>query len=362
MAANDSEQDITGRDMRAEVQRYYGETLESSDDLKTTACCTVAAPPDYITRMLAEIHDEVGRRYYGCGLVLPEALEGLRILDLGCGAGRDVYLLSRLVGAQGHVTGVDMTSEQLAVANKHLQFHMDLYGYAQPNVNFIEANIEQLDGTDLADESFDLIVSNCVINLAIDKSAVLKSAFRLLKPGGEMYFSDIYSSRRVPESLTNDPVLYGECLAGALYWNDFMLLAKACGFADPRLVTEEQVDVTDPGLKERVGELCFRSATVRLIRGRGLEVSQEDYGQRAIYQGTIPEHPESFGLDADNVFPADVEVAVSGNTAELLQGSRFSAHFQILGDDRQHLGAFGDKLRSPDFTPVVGSATKSGCC
>ncbi len=75
------------------VQKYYGEVLERTEDLKTDACCTLEAPPGHVTAALADIHDDVRARYYGCGLVLPEALEGCRILDLGCGSGRDCYLL-----------------------------------------------------------------------------------------------------------------------------------------------------------------------------------------------------------------------------------------------------------------------------
>ena len=97
------------------VKEYYGEILSETGDLKTSACCTTEAPPRHVVDALSRIHGEVAARYYGCGLVLPEALEGCRVLDLGCGAGRDVYLLSQLVGEQGEVVGVDMTEAQLAV-------------------------------------------------------------------------------------------------------------------------------------------------------------------------------------------------------------------------------------------------------
>ena len=344
------------------VQRYYGETLESSEDLKTTACCTVAATPDHIKQLLAEIHDEVASRYYGCGLVLPEALDGMRVLDLGCGAGRDVYLLSRLVGASGHVTGVDMTPEQLAVARKHREFHMTSYGYATPNVAFVEANIEALDATSLQDQSFDLIVSNCVINLAVDKEAVVRSAYRLLRQGGEMYFSDIYASRRVPAELTRDPVLYGECLAGALYWNDFRALARRCGFAEPVIVEDEPVDVTDPGLAERVGDLRFRSVTVRLFRADGLESEHEDYGQRVIYSGGLPDHPSAFRWSRDCLFAAGEPTPVSGNTARIIRQSRFSPFFDILGDDGRHLGVFSNISADLEFPAAAGCKPASSCC
>src|SRR5690606_25122218 len=141
---------------------------------------------------------------------------------LGCGAGRDVYALSALVGESGSVIGVDMTDEQLAVANRHRGYHAQAFGFARSNVTFLHGYIEKLDALDLPDNSIDILVSNCVINLSPDKEAVLKQVHRLLKPGGEMYFSDVYCDRRVPAQLMEDPVLYGECLSGALYWNDFI--------------------------------------------------------------------------------------------------------------------------------------------
>jgi SAM-dependent methyltransferase len=345
-----------------EVQRYYGETLESTDDLKTTACCTAAAPPDYVKELLAGVHTEVSARYYGCGLVLPEALEGLRVLDLGCGAGRDVYVLSRLVGATGKVVGVDMTVEQLEVAERHRAWHADAYGYAESNVEFIEGNIEKLDETDLADGSFDLIVSNCVINLAVDKAAVLRSAYRLLSPGGEMYFSDIYADRRIPAALINNPVLYGECLSGAMYWNDFLRLAQDCGFTDPRLVEHEPVDITDPAIQSLLRDVRFQSATCRLFRADGLEAGQENYGQTATYLGTIAEHPDRLNLDSQQSFAVGQQTPVSGNTAQIISFTRFNDHFALIGDRSQHLGAFSVAAAPELFTVTPSRSTGGGCC
>src|SRR3546814_10558008 len=107
------------------VKDYYGKQLRSSDDLKTSACCDPSHVPHWLKSALARIHPEVVRRYYGCGLVCPALLEGARVLDLGCGSGRDVYALAQLVGETGEVVGIDMTREQLAVAEAYRDHHAD---------------------------------------------------------------------------------------------------------------------------------------------------------------------------------------------------------------------------------------------
>src|SRR5688572_365042 len=105
------------------VKEYYGKVLSSNKDLKTSACCTADAFPEHLRSILADIHDEVKDRFYGCGSPIPPSLEGRTVLDLGCGSGRDCFLLSKLVGSKGKVIGVDMTDEQLDVAKKHLDYH-----------------------------------------------------------------------------------------------------------------------------------------------------------------------------------------------------------------------------------------------
>lgn len=352
--------------MYAEVQRYYGETLQSSDDLKTSACCTADAPPDYLQAALSEIHDEVLTRYYGCGLVLPEVLEGAEILDLGCGAGRDVYVLSRLVGAEGRVVGVDMTPAQLEVARRHRQYHADRFGYPESNVEFIEANIERLDDGNLAEalaeNRFDMIVSNCVINLATDKQAVLDQAWRLLKPGGELYFADMYTDRRVPEELQRDPVLYAECLSGALYWHDFQQIAIRAGFVDPRLVTDRPVEVDDPELRQKVGDIQFFSATYRLFKLPELEATNEDYGQSVRYRGTAAHHPRQFVLDKQHVFVTGETVRISANTARMLSATRLAPHFELVGDTRRHLGSFATDGTVGIPFDTAADPVGTGCC
>lgn len=320
------------------VQEYYGKTLQNSGDLKTTACCDISQVPEWLRSLLSNVHEEVLDRYYGCGLVAPALLEGCRILDLGCGSGRDVYVLAQLVGKTGSVVGIDMTSEQLEVARGHQAYHAEKFGY--DNITFIEGYIEQLDQMGLEPHSFDIIVSNCVVNLSPNKEAVLSGVKHLLKAGGEFYFSDVYANRRVPIDVKNDPVLYGECLGGALYWNDFLRIAHQFGFIDPRLVEDRPLYVTDPVLKNKVGSIQFYSATFRLFNLDQLETACEDYGQAVIYHGTIPEHPHRILLDKHHDIETGKVFPVCGNTWLMLQDTRFSKHFTFIGDFSKHYGIF----------------------
>jgi SAM-dependent methyltransferase len=353
-----------GDGIREGVRAYYGVTLSSSADLRTTACCDASAVPEALRPLLARLHPQVLDRYYGCGLVVPELLQGLRVLDLGCGAGRDVYLLAQLVGAGGEVVGVDMTAEQLAVAEAQRDWHAEQFGFA--NVRFLHGEIERLDDLDLEPASFDLVVSNCVVNLSTDKQAVLQGVRRLLKPGGELYFADVYCDRRVPEHLRHDPVLYGECLSGALYWNDFLRLARRSGFADPRLVSDRPLAVTDAELAARIGPLCFFSATYRLFNITALEDACEDHGQAVAYRGTIAAAPDALAFDKHHVFETGRITPVCGNTLLMLRDSRLASHFEFHGDFSRHFGLFpgcgGSLPFSPaadgDHQPEVGS----GCC
>ena len=348
--------------MREDVKTYYGETLQQSSDLQTNACCTGEEPPEYLKPILAAIHDEVHARYYGCGLVLPEQISGLRILDLGSGAGRDCFALSAMVGEHGSVVGVDMTEQQLDVARRHMEYHREKFGYTKTNVTFLQGELEHLDKLDIPDNSIDVIVSNCVINLCEDKAAVLAQAHRLLKPGGEMYFSDVYADRRMPEALAKDPVLFGECLSGAFYWNDFHNCAKACGFLDPRLVKDAPISIENSALKAKCGNIRFFSATYRLFKIDDLEPFCEDYGQAVIYKGSIEHQAHSFSLDKHHHIETGKVFPVCGNTWRMLHDTRFQPHFEFLGNWEKHYGIFEGCGTALPYRTEQNISAGAACC
>ncbi|MDD5275525.1 MAG: methyltransferase domain-containing protein [Methylovulum sp.] len=327
----------TSIEISESVRHYYSQVLQSSDDLKTSACCSIDAMPAHLKVLLAGVHPEVLERFYGCGSPLPPALEGKTVLDLGCGTGRDCYLLSKLVGPTGQVIGVDMTLEQLEVAVRHRSWHAERFGYG--NVEFMHGHIENLATVGIADNSIDVVVSNCVINLSPEKPKVLAEIFRVLKPGGELYFSDVFADRRIPAELRQDPILLGECLGGALYWEDFRRILHELGCPDVRAVKHNPISLDDAEVVAKIGMVKFNSVTVRAFK-MPLEDRCEDYGQVAVYLGTIDQHPHGFDLDDHHHFEAGRPLRVCGNTADMLAASRYGEHFQVWGDKSRHFGLF----------------------
>ena len=341
----------------AQVQDYYGTQLQTSQDLLTNACCTDDIPLAH-RRILSQLEPEVLEKYYGCGVCIPDAIEGITVLDLGSGSGRDAYLLSKLVGERGHVIGVDMTEEQLDVARRHIGAHTEKFGYAQPNVEFRHGFIEDLAAAGLADNSVDLVVSNCVLNLSTDKEATYREIFRVLKPGGELFIADVFADRRVPETLRQDPILYGECLSGAMYTEDFRRLLLRLGINDYRLMSSRRLTINNPEIEAKVGNIGFYSLTVRAFK-LDIEDKCEDHGQVATYLGTVPGQPTQFVLDDHHTFETGRPMLVCGNTAAMLEATRYAPHFRVLGDTSQHFGLFDC---GPSPVAVKADALPGGCC
>ncbi|XP_042341291.1 arsenite methyltransferase [Plectropomus leopardus] len=367
MAEENSAKGFVDSNIHVDVKDYYGKRLKNSADLKSNACVAPAQRiPAFIRQALKKVHPEVTARYYGCGLVVPECLEGCRILDLGSGSGRDCYMLSQLVGEQGHVTGIDMTEEQLEVARTYVDYHTKEFGYKKPNVNFVRGYIEALTEADLEKSSFDIIISNCVVNLSPDKRRVLAEAYSVLKDGGELYFSDVYSSGRLTEEIKNHKVLWGECLGGALWWKDLLQLAEEVGFSPPRLVTANIITVDNKELQDILGDFKFVSATYRLFK----VPKGNTKPCQVIYNGSITGVEDSFQFDCQYTFKVNEVAEVDGELATILTKSRFTEDFtfQPPGGPSEPCGAKPKAGIVDPFELVLqlekqspGSAT-GGCC
>ena len=341
--------------IHSSVQDYYGKTLTTNKDLQTnacTSCCTTL--PQYIKDILATIPQEIIEKYYGCGLTIPIGIEQLTILDLGSGCGRDCYLLSTLVGKEGTVYGIDMTQEMIEVAIRNQDAYSTQLGYN--NMTFLKGYIENIAEVGIKPQSVDIVVSNCVVNLSPDKLSVLQGVYDCLREGGEFYFSDVYCDRRLDKTIQENKILWGECISGALYIEDFKRYCHQVGFSDPRIMEQREFTIHNPKLQQLVGNASFYSITFRLFKLPELETKCEDYGQIAIYNGTIPHSLKSYQLDDHHCFPANKEIKVCGNTADMLEKTWLSKYFTILGNKDNHYGLFDCSTTS------CSSTTISSCC
>ena len=151
---------------------------------------------------------------------------------------------------------------------------------------------------------------------------MFKEIYRVLKPGGELFFADIFADRRIPESLATDPVLCGECLGGALYVEDFRRIMTAIGWTDFRYTNIREVALGSEEFENKVGPVNFSSRTVRAFKLDDLEDICEDYGQVAWYDGSIPGHPHFFDLDDHHRFFTNKPMLVCGNSASMVSNTR----------------------------------------
>uniref|UniRef100_A0A3Q3WEL2 Arsenite methyltransferase n=1 Tax=Mola mola TaxID=94237 RepID=A0A3Q3WEL2_MOLML len=312
--------------------KYYGSLLGSSDDLQTSASsCSLSdcSLPKSVREALGQVHPEVTKKFFGCGLPFPAKLEGCRVLDLGSGSGRDSFAYSKLVGASGHVMGIDMTEELVNASRQYVEYHQKKFGYKEPNVSFVQGYMEKLSEAGIQTDSID-VVSNCVICLCPDKRAVLQQAYNALKEGGELYFSDMYASKVIPDHMKQDPVLWGEGMGGSLFWEDLISLAHSVGFSTPYLVTASRIVVYNKELIEKAGGISYASCTYRLFK-----LPKRPFMSEATvsYKGTLADFPGQLDFDSSHSFKKDVALKVSGEMAAILQSSRLCQDFEIQISD-----------------------------
>ena len=245
------------------VKEYYSEiTNKKGGELASSVCsCASHCIPDHIKSIAAELPDEIVARYYGCGSPIPDQIEGCTVLDLGCGTGRDVYVIAKLVGKNGRVIGIDMNDDQLAIAEKYKAEMAQKWGFS--NVEFRKGYIEDLKSAGIEDKTIDVVISNCVINLSPDKHSVFSEIWRVLKDDGVLYFSDIFSDRHVPSEINTHPLLLGECLGGAMSHDEFDTLIKDIGWKDYTVVSSQEAPIHNKEIEDLVGDIQYTSDTVR---------------------------------------------------------------------------------------------------
>ena len=263
-------------DLRERVKERYAEAAKSVTNAQASCCssdcCGGSADASAITSELytaaeaAEVPLEAYLASLGCGnpTALARLNPGETVLDLGSGGGIDVLLSARRVGPTGFAYGLDMTDEMLALAEENKR------KAGVDNVKFLKGYIEEIP---LPDNSVDVIISNCVINLSADKRAVLREAFRVLKPGGRFAVSDIVTTADPPEWVKNDMEAWTGCIAGALRQDVYLDLLLAAGFENPgievtrRYGAEDVPDEIGESARERVSEHDIQSVEGLYVSG-----------------------------------------------------------------------------------------------
>jgi arsenite methyltransferase len=260
------------------VREKYGAIARSVD---RTACCGPASCGcgDPITSDLYSETETAGLPAdavavsLGCGnpTALLELEPGQTVLDLGSGGGLDVLLSAKRVGPTGKVYGLDMTDDMLALARENQR------KAGLTNVEFLKGKIEAIP---LPDQSVDVIISNCVINLSVDKEAVLAEAFRVLKPGGRFAVSDVVIQGEVPAEIRRSMELWAGCVAGALRDDEYVSQLKAVGFVDVVLepwrvyhIDDARVFLTEAGVDaDRIAPQVDGKVASAFIRARKPEI------------------------------------------------------------------------------------------
>jgi arsenite methyltransferase len=231
MSAANTQTEATVSNIREVVKEKYGQAalrVKSGGSsccgaTASTGCCDPITVNLYYAAQAGEIPEEALLASLGCGnpTALAELNAGETVLDLGSGGGIDVLLSAKRVGATGKAYGLDMTDEMLALANENKR------RAGVTNVEFLKGEIEDIP---LPDNSIDVIISNCVINLSADKVRVLREAFRVLKPGGRFAVSDVVTRGEVPAEIRQSVLAWVGCIAGALEENDYRGKLTAAGF------------------------------------------------------------------------------------------------------------------------------------
>ncbi|MFO7750967.1 MAG: DUF5714 domain-containing protein, partial [Desulfobacteraceae bacterium] len=280
--------------VNAGVRHFYGEAADSpNEDISNPVC--------YPETEISHVPQSARVRAYGCGSPVLDAgiSKGHAVVDLGSGAGMECFIAARKVGPSGEVFGIDMTDAMLAQAEEGLKMVETSLGYK--NVAFKKSFLENIP---LEEGTIDIVISNCVINLSGDKHQTFGEIFRILKPGGRLVISDIVTDQVPDPAILNDPLLRGECIAGALVTTRLMALLKITGFEQIRIVKQFFY-------REVQGHLFF-SIT---------------------YEAWKPETVENRQRKREVIYPGPFAAVITDGGQTLVRGKRQSMHWQKTDDD-----------------------------
>ncbi|MGZ5014831.1 MAG: methyltransferase domain-containing protein [Methylobacter sp.] len=323
------------------LERYS----QGAESIQADLCC----PVDYDRKLLELLPKEIIDKDYGCGDPSRYVQSGDVVLDLGSGSGKICYMAAQLVGNTGKVIGVDMNDDMLALARKYQQEMAEKLG--SDRVEFVKGQIQDL-ALDLAamdrhlaecpvrraedvialrawqekqrkerplikDNSVDLVVSNCVLNLVhdSDKSQLIKEIFRVVKPGGRVAISDIVSDELVPPHLKDDQQLWSGCISGAVQEHEFLQAFIAAGFV------AVSFDKWEAQPWQVVEGIEFRSVTITAVKPH--DEPCLDKGHAVIYRGPFPKVYD----DEGHVFFRGQRMAICERSYNLLTGAAYADQF-----------------------------------
>ncbi len=316
---------------RALVQEFYARAAETP---QAALCC----PVNYDASDTAHIPQEVIDRFYGCGgpMSVAAVQPGETVVDLGSGAGIDVFIAAKKVGATGRAIGVDMTDPMLGIAGQCKAKVALKLGY-----DVVEFRKGFLEDVPLESGTADLVTSNCVINLSADKPKVFREMWRVLKDHGRIVVSDIVSERKLPPDLTVNVHLWGECVSGALAEEEFLAELEKAGFFGVSLLKKQ--------FWKEVGGHNLYSVTVR-----GFKFEKKAgcvfKGHRAVYLGPYVSVMDEEG----HLFPRGQAIEVCTDTVAKLSHAPFRGAFTLLEPE--------ENASEVDVNGCAADACAPGCC
>jgi SAM-dependent methyltransferase len=292
---SDENKDVSPEEIRSQVRQRYGKivtdfSVEGSASCcgpeQSTSCCgpEEAIDIDLVSKLyeapeVSELPEDVTGISLGCGdpVTLASLERGQTVLDLGSGGGIDVFLAGKQVGEEGHVIGVDMTAQMIEKARKNK---------AKIGAQNVEFRLGEIEHLPVADDTVDVVISNCVINLSPDKPQVFREAYRVLQPGGRLAVSDIVTNGPLPEAVKQSMAAWAGCVAGALEADDYIAAIEDAGFVDVELepvymdrgLIDDAIDQLDLREAVEAGEVAGRKAYMVADGVKAVPIDLGDHG------------------------------------------------------------------------------------